>query len=96
MPTKIVSTSCTFAIKTTIFIENGGFSNFLSMENMSFDDPDLLFDAVSFRDDESTRKYIDTSISRNIQHTLKNDHYGEYFNQLRELYEKGELAVLAK
>lgn len=70
------------------YIEYGGT---LKMENMGFDDPDAFFDEVSFRDDESTRKYIDTAISRNIQHTLKNDHYGEYFNQLRELYEKGEL-----
>lgn len=70
------------------YIEYGGT---LKIENMSFDDPDATFDEVSFRDDESTRKYIDTAISRNIQHTLKNDHYGEYFNQLRELYDKGEL-----
>lgn len=70
------------------YIEYGGT---LKMENMSFDDPDAAYDEVSFRDDESTRKYIDTAISRNIQHTLKNDHYGEYFNQLRELYDKGEL-----
>ena len=70
------------------YIEYGGT---LKMENMSFDDPDAAFDEVAFRDDESTRKYIDTAISRNIQHTLKNDHYGEHFNQLRELYEKGEL-----
>ena len=70
------------------YIEYGGT---LKMENMSFDDPDAAFDEVAFRDDESTQKYIDTAISRNIQHTLKNDHYGEYFNQLRELYEKGEL-----
>lgn len=70
------------------YIEYGGT---MKMENMSFDDPDAAFDEVAFRDDESTRKYIDTAISRNIQHTLKNDHYGEYFNQLRELYEKGEL-----
>lgn len=70
------------------YIEYGGT---LKMENMSFDNPDAAFDEVAFRDDESTRKYIDTAISRNIQHTLKNDHYGEYFNQLRELYEKGEL-----
>ena len=70
------------------YIEYGGT---LKMENMSFDDPVAAFDEVAFRDDESTRKYIDTAISRNIQHTLKNDHYGEYFNQLRELYEKGEL-----
>ena len=70
------------------YIEYGGT---LKMENMSFDDPDATFDELAVRDDESTRKYIDTAISRNIQHTLKNDHYGEYFNQLRELYEKGEL-----
>lgn len=70
------------------YIEYGGT---LKMKNMSFDDPDAAFDEVAFRDDESTRKYIDTAISRNIRHTLKNDHYGEYFNQLRELYEKGEL-----
>lgn len=70
------------------YIEYGGT---LKMENMSFDDSDAAFDEVAFRDDESTRKYIDTAISRNIQHTLKNDHYGEYFNQLRELYENGEL-----
>ena len=70
------------------YIEYGGT---LKKENMSFDDPEAAYDEVSFRDDESTRKYIDTAISRNIQHTLKNDHYGEYFNQLRELYNKGEL-----
>ena len=70
------------------YIEYGGT---LKMENMSFDDPDSIFDDVSFRDDESTRKYIDTAISRNIQHTLKNDNYGEYLNELRELYNKGEL-----
>lgn len=70
------------------YIEYGGT---LKMENMSFDDPDMAFDDVSFRDDESTRKYIDTAISRNIQHSLKNDNFGEYFNQLRELYERNEL-----
>lgn len=70
------------------YIEYGGT---LKMENMGFDDPDAVFDEVSFRDDESTRKYIDTAISRNIQHTLRNDRHGEYFNQLRALYEKGEL-----
>jgi len=70
------------------YIEYGGT---LKMENMSFDDPDATFDEVSFRDNESTRKYIDSAISRNIQHTLKNDRYGEYFNQLRVLYDKGEL-----
>lgn len=70
------------------YIEYGGT---LKMENMNFDDPDFALDEVSFRDDESTRKYIDTAISRNIQHTLKNDNFGEYFNELRELYDSGEL-----
>ena len=70
------------------YIEYGGT---LKMENMGFEDPDSTFDDVSFRDDESTRKYIDSAISRNIQHSLKNDSFGEYFNQLRDLYEKGEL-----
>ena len=70
------------------YIEYGGT---LKMENMSFDDSDINNDEVSFRNDESTRKYIDTAISRNIQNTLKNDHYGEYFNQLKELYNNGEL-----
>ncbi|MCM1130410.1 MAG: AAA family ATPase [Roseburia sp.] len=70
------------------YIEYGGT---LKIENMNFDDPDATFDDVSFRDDESTRKYIDTAISRNIQNTLKYDQFGEYFNQLRELYDKGEL-----
>ena len=70
------------------YIEYGGT---LKMENMGFSDPDSAFDDVSFRDDESTRKYIDTSISRNIQHTLKNDRFGENFSQLRELYDNGEL-----
>lgn len=70
------------------YIEYGGT---LKKENMDFDDPDSNLDEVSFKDDESTRKYIDTAISRNIQHTLKNDKYGEYFNKLRDLYEEGEL-----
>ena len=70
------------------YIEYGGT---LKIENMGFDDSDSTFDDVSFRDDESTRKYIDTAISRNIQHTLENDQFGGYFNKLRQLYDKGEL-----
>lgn len=70
------------------YIEYGGT---LKMENMVLDDPDAVLDEVSFLDDESTRKYIDTAISRNIRHTLKNDRFGEYFNQLRDLYDAGEL-----
>ena len=70
------------------YIEYGGT---LKMENMGFNDKDFAVEEVAFRNDESTRKYIDTAISRNIQHTLKNDNNGEYFNQLRELYDAGEL-----
>lgn len=58
---------------------------------MDFGDEDYLNDEISFKDDESTRKYIDSSISRNIQHSLKNDRLGIYFNELRELYENNEL-----
>lgn len=63
----------------------------LKIENMDFDDPDFMFEDVSFRDDESARKYIDTAISKNIQHALKNDNFGEYFNELRTLYNNNEL-----
>jgi hypothetical protein len=70
------------------YIEYGGT---LKKESMSFDDPDAAFDEVSFRDDESTRKYIDSSIVRNIQHSLKNDSLGIYFNELRDLYDNNEL-----
>ena len=70
------------------YIEYGGT---LKKENMSFDDEDIRFDEVSFRDDESTRKYIDTAISRNIQNALKNNRFGLYFNALLELYDKNEL-----
>ena len=70
------------------YIEYGGT---LRMENMDFDDPDSASDDVSFRDDDSTRKYIDTAISRNIQHSLENDRFASRFGVLQELYDKGEL-----
>lgn len=70
------------------YIEYGGT---LRKENMSYDDDESLLEEVSFRDDESTRKYIDSSISRNIQHTLKNYKHGEYFNHLIDLYDNREL-----
>ncbi len=70
------------------YIEYGGT---LRIENMDFDDPDSTSDDVSFRDDESTRKYIDTAISRNIQHSLENDRFASRFGVLQELYDKGEL-----
>lgn len=70
------------------YIEYGGT---LKIENMDFSDPDYQKDEVAFRNDESTRKYIDTSICRNIQRTLVNSKLGSTFIHLRELYEKNEL-----
>ena len=70
------------------YIEYGGA---LKIENMDFDDPEHLIDEVSFRSDESTRKYIDTAIARNIQRTLKNTNFGEMFIHVRDLYERDEL-----
>ena len=70
------------------YIEYGGT---LKKENMSFNDLDYKNDEVSFKDDESTRKYIDSSISRNIQHSLKNDNFGQGFKGLKVLYDNDEL-----
>ena len=57
----------------------------------AFDDPDARREEASFRDDESTRRYIDTAIARNIQHSLKCFNHGSRFLALRDLYEAGEL-----
>lgn len=46
---------------------------------------------ASFFDDESTRRYIDTAICRNIQHSLEHFKDGSRFRHLEELYSKGEL-----
>ena len=46
---------------------------------------------ASFRDNESTRVYIDTAICSNIQHSLKCYQDGNHFRNLYELYEKNEL-----
>ena len=56
-----------------------------------FDDPELNDEGVSFRDDESTRRYIDTAIARNIQHSLACYQSGGHFRNLIDLYEKQEL-----
>lgn len=56
-----------------------------------FDDPDLKDEGVSFRDDESTRRYIDTAIARNIQHSLACYQGGGHFRHLIDLYEADEL-----
>lgn len=56
-----------------------------------FEDSDVnAFDA-SFRNDESTRRYIDTAIAQNIQHSLKCYDKGNHFRNLIDLYKKDEL-----
>ncbi len=58
---------------------------------LAFDDPDATSFDAAFRDDETTRRYIDTAICNNIQHSLATCERGNYFRHLRELYEAGEL-----
>lgn len=70
------------------YIRYGGL---LSQGELAFGDEDANAEDSSFRDDESTRRYIDTAISKNIQHSLACFEYGHYFGPLRELYEAGEL-----
>ncbi len=63
----------------------------LRVGETNFDDDELKEEGISFRDDESTRRYIDTAICGNIQHSLKCFEDGSHFRKLHELYEKGEL-----
>ena len=58
---------------------------------LDFDDKDVISEDASFRDDESTRRYIDTAICKNIQHSLSCCQDGGYFRHLQSLYEAGEL-----
>lgn len=58
---------------------------------LDFDDEDVNAEDASFRDNESTRRYIDTAICRNIQHSLSCCQDGGYFRHLQSLYEAGEL-----
>ena len=58
---------------------------------LAFDDEDALEANAAFQDDESTRRYIDTAICKNIQHSLACCDRGNYFRHLRTLYEAGEL-----
>lgn len=58
---------------------------------VDFDDESLREEEISFYDDESTRRYIDTAICKNIQHSLECFEDGSHFRKLRELYEANEL-----
>lgn len=47
--------------------------------------------STPFSNIKGTEEYINTSIAKNIQHSLKMYQYGGHFRQLLDLYEKGEL-----
>ena len=63
----------------------------LRVGELAFDDKDANAEDASFRDDESTRRYIDTAICKNIQHSLKCYDNGSRLDWLRDLYEANEL-----
>lgn len=50
-----------------------------------------LYNQSTFNDLKSTNEYIDTSIAKNIQHSLKYYDNGNHFRNLQNLYENGEL-----
>ena len=56
-----------------------------------FNSVELNSEDASFRDDESTRRYIDTAICHNIQHSLACYEDGGHFHHLYSLYEASEL-----
>ncbi len=58
---------------------------------IDFDDEDLSAGDAAFRDDESTRRYVDTAIAKNIQQSLACFEHGSHFRHLHDLYEAGEL-----
>lgn len=58
---------------------------------LAFDDEDVNAGDASFRDDETTRRYIDTAICKNIQHSLDCCKDGRYYRHLQSLYDAGEL-----
>lgn len=63
----------------------------LKKPNINFDDERYKYEELSFADDETTRKYINSSIVKNILHSLKNDNIGNKYNKLKELYDENEL-----
>ena len=56
-----------------------------------FENKEVNAEEASFRDNESTRMYIDTAICSNIQHSLKCYQDGNHFRNLYDLYKKKEL-----
>lgn len=70
------------------YIQYGGT---LRAGETAFDDADIFSSDAAFRDDESTRRYIDTAICRNIQHSLACCEGGGHFRHLHSLYQRNEL-----
>ena len=70
------------------YITYGGL---LKSGEKDLDDPRAYEPDASFRDVESTRRYIDTAIAENIQHSLSCCQDGRYFASLGGLYRAGEL-----
>ena len=78
-------------LKTDSIDEYIRYGGTLRAGETDFDDEDLLAEESSFRSDESTRRYIDTAISKNIQHSLACCEDGGQFRHLYSLYEANEL-----
>ena len=70
------------------YIRYGGL---LQAGELAFRDADARRDDASFRDDESTRRYVDTAIAQNIQRSLRCFQRGSRFFSLKPLFEAGEL-----
>ena len=67
------------------------FGGTLRAGELLFNHRDAKNDSASFRNDETTRFYIDTAIARNIQRSLRCVDGGRHFRLLIDLYEAGEL-----
>lgn len=78
-------------LKTDDIDEYIRYGGMLRAGELAFDDPTARADDASFRDDESTRRYIDTAIARNIQHSLDCCEGGRFYRHLIDLRESGEL-----
>lgn len=63
----------------------------LKSKETDFEDSDVNAFNASFRNDESTRRYIGTAIAQNIQHSIKCYDKGNHFCNMIDLYKKDEL-----
>ncbi len=70
------------------YIRYGGI---LKAGELVFESNEVNFEEASFRDDETTRRYIDTAICKNIQHSLNFYDNGGHFRHLKKLYAADEL-----